>query len=143
MFDVVLICEGITQDRIKEIENQYEGNVLILQQEKKIEESVSYEDFRKSSGKVTKIKGIVLEIVKIGDLFEVKIFCKNHTFQIIHSKKVIVNTYDSLQENEIISLYEVLWAASVKFDGETLRPVTGKNHETVIKNLFFESERVG
>ena len=57
----------------------------------------------------------------------------------IHTKKMILKAYTTIQESKILSLYEVLWAAKVELDPETLQPIRKETNETSVNELYFMS----
>lgn len=82
------------------------------------------------------IHGTLLELKNKGEVFELTIVDSHQRVKFIHSKKIVLTSYSILAENEVISLYEVLWAAKVKLDPITLYPITDKNQETNIQRLY-------
>lgn len=81
--------------------------------------------------------GTLLEVHTEGEWIEVVILEPNYNLKYIHTQKVIFYTYESKEQNHIISLYEVLWASGVYIDSKTLQPITNDMRETSLKGLFY------
>lgn len=86
------------------------------------------------------LKGDILELRKEETIFEIVVFSNKGQLHFIHTKKIVLTAYTQLQENKIISLYEVLWAAKVKLDELTLTPTINQNQETSIPRLYYQAK---
>lgn len=85
-------------------------------------------------------KKILLEIEKNDGIFELTLADRTGSVEWIHTNRVIIQSYSGKKEADIVSLYEVLWAAKVQFIEQSLYPAVDENHETSIQNLFVYQE---
>ena len=108
----------------KGVDRMYDVIVVSPTKEK---ENVQLECIWKNPGETTQkidIKGaILLELRVFNEHKEIEIWLPCGRTQVIHTKKMILKAYTTIQESKILSLYEVLWAAKVELDPETLQPI--------------------
>lgn len=81
---------------------------------------------------------IILELEREQSLLTLHICGQEGSQQLIHTKKIVLTTYTKISDSNIISIYEVLWAAQVKLDPISLEPITSCYMETSIPNLFYD-----
>lgn len=86
------------------------------------------------------LEGDILELRRQLEFFELVVYSKTGQLLLVHTKKIVLTAYTQIEENNVISLYEVLWAAKVKLDVLTLRPETNGNQETSIPKLYYRQK---
>ena len=83
------------------------------------------------------MNGILLEIQKEDGIFELKVLGQDYKVVTLHSKKIVVNTFQTIKDNLVLSLYEVLWAAGVLLDEKTRKPIVKEKGETYLPGLYY------
>lgn len=86
------------------------------------------------------LEGNLLELRKQLEFFELVVYSEAGKILLLHTKKIVLTAYTQIEENPVISLYEVLWAAKVKLDAITLTPKTNENEETSISRLYYRQK---
>ena len=159
VYQAVIIGENFTQEKLEQMRERHTEKIFCLKQygetisqdtiPEEYDENISekwgeqvpekYGDKAKYCLQVN--RGILLEIRKQSDFFELHILLAGNQVRYIHSKNIILTSYNKIKENKTISLYEVLWAAGVGLDSITLLPVTNENQETSLKGLYYVEEK--
>ena len=84
-------------------------------------------------------EAILLELRLYDEHKEIEIWLPCGMRQTVHTKKIVLKAYTTMEESKIISLYEVLWAAKVELDSKTLEPIRKESNETSVNDLYFIS----
>lgn len=143
MYHAVIIVDDFTPEKLEQIRKSHSGKILCLKQLRGIctDEESDYEHSEEKDYELRLESGIVLEMRKEKDCFEINILLNEHKNLYIHSKKIFLASYDKITENKTISLYEVLWAAGVRLDSISLIPVIDENEETSLKGMYYVEEK--
>lgn len=68
---------------------------------------------------------------------EVTIFTEEKRILLLHAKCVIYTKLDGLDTDQILSAYEVLWAAGAKMEEGSLKPVIDASGQTSLKGVYY------
>lgn len=79
---------------------------------------------------------VMLQVRQTADSIELTLLTTKYQIKQIHSKVIAITTYATLGETNLISEYEVLWAAGIRLDPVTLYPSVNTTGETSIKNIY-------
>lgn len=143
VYQAVIIGEDFTKESLEQMRESYSEQIVCLKPCRAafLQEVVAYEECEDTVPSLLVDEGVLLEIRKQKDFLELHLLIEGHKIRYIHSKKVILTFYDKIEENQIISLYEVLWAAGVRLDAKTLLPMTNENQETSLEGLYYREEK--
>ena len=139
IYDVVIIGTDFVQENMELLQKERGGNVFFLEQKSDYLNGIqmSYNYYKGADCEVCITHGVLLGITQESFGFELQIHLSRHHMVTIHSKQIIITTYESMKDNSIISLYEVLWAAGVQLCERTLYPQTDNNNETSTRGIFY------
>ena len=132
-YQAVIIGEDFTDEGLERLEKQYSDKIFCIKHCRDI--------LLPAEPNLRINVGVVLEVIKKKDFFELHILLAGHKMIYLHSKKIVLTFYDKINDNKIISLYEVLWAAGVGLDANTLLPMTNENQETSLQGLYYREEK--
>ena len=84
------------------------------------------------------LQGTIVEIHRsLKEELAVTIFTSDNQVRLLHTRGILFTEVDGIEDNRMVSVYEVLWAAGIRLSEETLMPVVDSLGETSMKGVYY------